>query len=105
MKKDIFPMEALSVSRLPEGKAWRYEPKWDGFRCLAYKRGKIVSLYSKSGKPLGRYFPDIVDTLAKLEAKNFFIDGELLIAGEEGYSFPDLQMRLHPAASRVRMLA
>jgi ATP-dependent DNA ligase len=105
VRTDIPPMEALLVSQLPEGKEWRYEPKWDGFRCLAYKRAKTVSLRSKSGKPLERYFPDIVGILQILEANNFVIDGELLIAGEEGYSFSDLQMRLHPAASRVKMLA
>jgi ATP-dependent DNA ligase len=104
-RHEIFPMEALLVSRLPEGKDWRYEPKWDGFRCLAYKRKTLVTLKSKSGKPLERYFPDIVSVLGKLLAKNFVLDGELLVEGENGYSFSDLQMRLHPASSRVRMLA
>jgi ATP-dependent DNA ligase len=98
-------MEALLVSRLPEGKEWRYEPKWDGFRCLAFKRGKNIYLRSKSGKPLARYFPDVAETLKKIKAKSFVIDGELLISGDEGYSFSDLQLRLHPAASRVKMLA
>jgi ATP-dependent DNA ligase len=104
-RKEIFPMEALLVSQLPEGKEWRYEPKWDGFRCLAYKRDNTVTLRSKSGKTLERYFPDIVSILEKLTAKNFVLDGELLVAGDSGYSFSDLQMRLHPAASRVNMLA
>jgi ATP-dependent DNA ligase len=104
-KKEIFPMEALLVSQLPEGKEWRYEPKWDGFRCLAYKRDNTVTLRSKSGKTLERYFPDIVSILEKLTAKNFVLDGELLVAGNSGYSFSDLQMRLHPAASRVNMLS
>jgi ATP-dependent DNA ligase len=99
------PMEALLVDRLPEGKDWRYEPKWDGFRCLAEKREHTVTLRSKSGKPLERYFPDIVSRLEDLAAKTFILDGELLIEGEHGYSFSDLQLRLHPAASRVRMLA
>lgn len=98
-------MEALLVGRLPKGEEWRYEPKWDGFRCLADKRGKTVTLRSKSGKPLERYFPDIVGVLEKLAANNFVLDGELLVEGESGYSFSDLQMRLHPAASRVNMLA
>jgi ATP-dependent DNA ligase len=101
----LLPMEALLVDRLPEGKDWRYEPKWDGFRCLAFKRGTTVTLRSKSGKPLERYFPDIVSVLGKLAAEKFVIDGELLVKGESGYSFSDLQMRLHPAASRVNMLA
>ena len=100
-----FPMEALLVNELPEGKEWRYEPKWDGFRCLAHKRGPTVTLRSKSGRPLERYFPDIVRLLEKLAVRTFLLDGELLVEGEKGYSFSDLQMRLHPAASRVHMLA
>ena len=100
-----FPMEALLVGELPEGKEWRYEPKWDGFRCLAHKRGPTVTLRSKSGRPLERYFPDIVGLLEKLAVRTFLLDGELLVEGEKGYSFSDLQMRLHPAASRVHMLA
>jgi ATP-dependent DNA ligase len=98
-------MEALPVGRLPEGKDWRYEPKWDGFRCLAHEDDGRVTLRSKSGKPLGRYFPDIVRLLERLPAKMFLLDGELLVKGTDGYSFSDLQMRLHPAASRVDMLA
>ena len=98
-------MEALLVERLPEGKEWRYEPKWDGFRCLAFKRNHTVTLRSKSGKPLERYFPDVVSVLEKLAPTHCVLDGELLIKGESGYSFSDLQMRLHPAASRVKMLA
>ena len=100
-----FPMEALLVGELPEGKEWRYEPKWDGFRCLAHKRDLTVTLRSKSGRPLERYFPDIVGLLEKLAVRTFLLDGELLVEGEKGYSFSDLQMRLHPAASRVHMLA
>ena len=103
--RNILPMEALLVSHLPEGKDWRYEPKWDGFRCLACKRDTTVTLRSKSGKPLERYFPDIVSMLEKLVAMNFVLDGELLVKGDSGYSFSDLQTRLHPAASRVKILA
>jgi ATP-dependent DNA ligase len=98
-------MEAVLVGHLPEGNDWRYEPKWDGFRCLAYKRDTGVALRSKSGRPLERYFPDIVSVLEKLAATRFILDGELLVKGDSGYSFSDLQMRLHPAASRVKMLA
>lgn len=103
--RTLFPMEAALVDELPKGTGWRYEPKWDGFRCLAGKRDPTVTLRSKSGKPLERYFPDIVDLLEKRTAKTFLLDGELLVEGEKGYSFSDLQMRLHPAASRVHMLA
>jgi ATP-dependent DNA ligase len=105
LRQDILPMEALLVDRLPEGNEWRYEPKWDGFRCLAFKREHNVTLRSKSGKPLERYFPDVVSRLEKLAPTHCVLDGELLVEGESGYSFSDLQMRLHPAASRVKMLA
>jgi ATP-dependent DNA ligase len=98
-------MEALLVGALPEGSDWRYEPKWDGFRCLAQKRDPTVTLRSKSGRPLERYFPDIVGVLTKLAAKAFLLDGELVVKSEKRYSFSDLQLRLHPAASRVHMLA
>ena len=104
-RKGLLPMEAELVSQLPEGPDWRYEPKWDGFRCLAYKRDAVVTLRSKSSKPLERYFPDIVSMLQRLAATGFILDGELLVKGPSGYSFSDLQMRLHPAASRVNMLA
>ena len=103
--KPLFPMEALLVGRLPEGNTWRYEPKWDGFRCLAFKRPRGVTLRSKSGKPLERYFPDIASVLRRVQAREFVLDGELLVKGPNGYSFSDLQMRLHPAATRVDMLA
>lgn len=104
MKVDFLPMEALSVDELPKGKSWVYEPKWDGFRCLARKNKNEITLTSKSGKPLNRYFPDIVERLLKIKA-DFLLDGELVIFTETGLSFSDLQLRLHPAASRVAKLA
>jgi ATP-dependent DNA ligase len=101
----IAPMEALAATEVPRGPEWQYEPKWDGFRCIAFRRDKSVELQSKSGQPLGRYFPDIVGELEKLEAKRFILDGELVIPVDGNLSFNDLQLRLHPAASRVNMLA
>jgi ATP-dependent DNA ligase len=98
------PMEALLVASLPQGKEWRYEPKWDGFRCMAFKQDKKIELVSKSGRPLNRYFPDIVALLKQVKAPHFVLDGELVIAKDKGYSFGDLQLRLHPAASRVAKL-
>lgn len=98
-------MEARSVAALPEGRDWRYEPKWDGFRCLAHKNKGRITLQSKSGKPLGRYFPDIIAVLEKIEAEKFILDGELVIKNGDAPSFGDLQLRLHPAASRVNKLA
>jgi ATP-dependent DNA ligase len=99
------PMEALLAAELPEGEGWQYEPKWDGFRCLARRDGAEVTLTSKSGKPLARYFPDIVDMLAQMKAKRFLLDGELIIPVGDALSFDALQLRLHPAESRVRKLA
>src|SRR2546430_8161917 len=98
------PMEALSVDEIPIGPDWRYEPKWDGFRCLAFRDGERIELRSKSGQPLGRYFPDVVAALAALPAACFVLDGEIVIPIERRLSFEALQLRLHPAESRVRKL-
>jgi|SRR5579884_319537 len=99
------PMEAQLAAELPEGKGWQYEPKWDGFRCLARRDGDEVTLSSKSGKPLARYFPDVVDMLRGLKSRQFLLDGELIIPAGDALSFEELQLRLHPAESRVRKLA
>lgn len=101
---NIEPMEALSASALPEGDGWQYEPKWDGFRCIATRDGASIQLQSKSGQPLERYFPDVVEALSQLHAKHFVLDGEVVLPVDGRPSFDDLQMRLHPAASRVRKL-
>ena len=98
-------MEALLASELPEGPGWQFEPKWDGFRCLAKRDWEDISLTSKSGKPLARYFPDVVDMLKALQTKKFLLDGELIIPAGDALSFEALQLRLHPAESRVRKLA
>lgn len=103
---DTAPMEARLAQEIPvDGAAWQYEPKWDGFRCLAFKSGDAVDIRGKSGKPLGRYFPEIVGHLRSLPASRFVIDGEIVIELSGGYSFEALQMRLHPAASRIRKLS
>ena len=99
------PMEALLAAELPQGGGWQFEPKWDGFRCLARRDGDEVTLTSKSGKPLARYFPDVVDMLGKLTSTRFLLDGELIIPIGDALSFDALQLRLHPAESRVRKLA
>ncbi len=98
-------MEARSADEIPEGDEWQYEPKWDGFRCLAFRDGDEVYLQSKSGQPLARYFPDIVKSLGELSAEHFVLDGELVIPIDGALSFDELQLRLHPAASRVQKLA
>src|SRR3989442_1293414 len=99
------PMEAKSVTELPVGGNWQYEPKWDGFRCLAFRDGDKVSLQSKSGQPLGRYFPELVDVLSTLRARQFVLDGEIVVPIDGRLSFDELLLRIHPAASRVQKLA
>jgi len=102
---DIAPMEAKLAAELPTGAGWQYEPKWDGFRCLAYRDGDDVRLQSKSGKPLGRYFPEVLSFLRALATPTFILDGELLISIEGVLSFDALQARLHPAESRILKLS
>jgi ATP-dependent DNA ligase len=101
----IAPMEALLAEDLPDEPGWQYEPKWDGFRCIAVREGSAVDLWSKSGKPLGRYFPEVVEMLGRLRATRFVLDGELLISSGGVVSFDALQLRLHPAESRIRKLS
>ena len=98
-------MEALLAADLPEGNGWQFEPKWDGFRCLARREGEEVRLTSKSGKPLARYFPEVSEMLHGLNEPQFLLDGELIIPVGDALSFEALQLRLHPAESRVRRLA
>ena len=105
LKNSYAPMEALPATELPTGEPWQYEPKWDGFRCLAFRDGDRVELMSKSAKSLTRYFPELVAALSKLEARKFVLDGEIVIPVHGGLSFDDLLMRIHPAASRVKKLS
>lgn len=99
------PMEARLVESLPEEVGWQFEPKWDGFRCLAFRHGHTVELRAKSGKSLSRFFPEVTAALAALPARHFVLDGELAIPVGDSLSFDALQMRLHPADSRIRKLA
>jgi ATP-dependent DNA ligase len=99
------PMEARLVEDLPDDGDWQFEPKWDGFRCLAFKSGKDVELCAKSGKTLSRYFPDVVERVRAMRKTSFVLDGELIIIADGALSFEALQSRLHPAASRVAKLA
>jgi ATP-dependent DNA ligase len=101
----LAPMELRSVATIPDGPQWLYEPKWDGFRCIAHRDGQTVELVSKNGQPLARYFPEIVFALQRLEADRFSLDGELVVPLAGALSFGALQQRIHPAASRVAMLA
>ena len=101
----LAPMEAVITAELPDGDGWQYEPKWDGFRCIARRDDEKVEMISRSGKPLGRYFPDVIDILGRVKEERFVLDGELIIPLDDRLDFEALQMRLHPAESRVRKLA
>ena len=103
--KTYAPMDARLVEKIPGGPVWQYEPKWDGFRCLAFREGSKVDLRSKKGQPLGRYFPEIVAALLELKARQFVIDSELVVPTEKGLSFDALLERIHPAASRIKKLS
>lgn len=102
---DYPPMEAQSATAVPEGPEWQYEPKWDGFRCLAFRDGDAVEIRSKSGQPLARYFPDVVEALREVKAKTFVLDGEIVVPVDGNLSFDSLLQRIHPAESRIRKLA
>jgi ATP-dependent DNA ligase len=101
----LAPLEARSVEQIPAGEGWQYEPKWDGFRCIAFRECEKIYLQSKAGQPLARYFPDIADALAQVPETYFVLDGEIVIPVSGALSFDELQLRLHPAASRVAKLA
>src|SRR3984957_16929671 len=102
----VAPMEARSAETLPnEPGKWQFEPKWDGFRCLAFKDGGAVELKGKSGTSLGRFFPEVLATLGDLPFERFVVDGELVIELNGRLTFDALQARLHPAASRIRKLS
>jgi ATP-dependent DNA ligase len=105
IKPPFAPMEALSVDTIPTGPEWQYEPKWDGFRCLAFRDGKDVVLQSKSGQPLTRYFPELAADMLFANAKKFVLDGEIVVPTEGAFSFDALLQRIHPAQSRVNKLA
>jgi ATP-dependent DNA ligase len=99
------PEEAKSAETIPAGPGWLYEPKWDGFRCLAFRQDGKVQLQSKAGQPLHRYFPELVAALAELPQSQFVLDGEIVIYEGARLSFDKLLMRIHPAESRIRRLS
>ena len=105
LRQPVAPMEALPVDSIPVGEAWRYEPKWDGFCCLAFRDGAKVELQSKSGRPMSRYFPELSAALGKLKPKTFVLDGKIVVPADGAFSFDALLQRIHPAQSRIRKLA
>ncbi|MCW2406695.1 ATP-dependent DNA ligase [Sphingobium sp. B1D7B] len=104
-KAPLAPMEAVLVEELPSPPGWQYEPKWDGFRAIAAREGDNIEIWSKSGKPLGRYFPEMIAHIRNLPEKHLLLDGELVIPIGDHLSFNVLQARLHPAASRIAKLS
>lgn len=99
------PMEAKRVDKIPTGDRWQFEPKWDGFRAIIFRSGDTVAIQSKNGQPLTRYFPEIAEAIRSVKAKQFVVDGEIVIPVGGHLSFDDLLLRIHPAESRVRKLA
>ena len=99
------PMEAETAAELPEGDGWQYEPKWDGFRCIAFRDGDALALQSKNQKPLERYFPEVRDALLALRPQRYVLDGELVVPVEGRLDFDQLLQRIHPAASRIKKLS
>jgi len=98
-------MEADTAREIPSGPDWEYEPKWDGFRCIAFREDATVHIMSKSGQPLARYFPEIKAALLSLAAKKFVLDGELIVTHDRTLDFDALLQRIHPAESRIKKLA
>jgi ATP-dependent DNA ligase len=98
-------MLAKRVAEIPAGDLWIFEPKWDGFRCVVFRDRDEVLLQSRDGKPLNRYFPEVVEVLLKQLPERCVLDGEIVIATKDGLDFDALQLRIHPAASRVKLLA
>ena len=97
IKPPFAPMEALLVHEIPTGGNWQYEPKWDGFRCLAFRDGRKIHLQSKSGQPLTRYFPELVEAFGRLSATRFVLDGEVAVPGVFGVAEPKVG-RVTPCA-------
>jgi ATP-dependent DNA ligase len=101
----IKPQLAKSARELPAGDDWCYEPKWDGFRTIVFRDGDDVHLQSRNGKPMNRYFPDVVEQALALPAQRYVIDGEMVVTVDGIQEFDLLSQRIHPAASRVERLA
>ncbi len=98
-------MLAKRVEELPTGDGWIFEPKWDGFRALIFRDGDEIFIQSRDQKPLNRYFPDLLDPLRATLPPRCVVDGEIVIVKNNGLDFDELQLRIHPAASRVRLLS
>src|SRR3954449_4237208 len=101
----IQPQLARAAKELPQGDGWRYEPKWDGFRTIAFRDGDEVRLQSRNGKPMNRYFPEVIEQVLALPAERVVLDGEMVVTVDGIQEFDLLSQRIHPAASRVEKLS
>src|SRR5499433_1459242 len=101
----LAPRLSSAADALPSGEGWQFEPKWDGFRTLVFRDGDEILLQSRDSKPMNRYFPELVAPLAAALPARCVVDGEIVIVGEHGLDFEALLLRIHPAASRVKLLA
>ena len=101
----VHPQLARSAKELPDGEGWRYEPKWDGFRTIVFRDGDRVQLQSRNGRPMNRYFPDVIEQVKALPAERLVLDGEMIVVVDGVQEFDLLSQRIHPATSRVERLA
>src|SRR5687767_3185564 len=101
----VLPMLAKAVAELPEGDGWIFEPKWDGFRALVFRDGREVFIQSRDGKPLARYYPELIEPLKAQLPDRCVLDGEIVVVRPGRLDFEALQLRLHPAASRIEKLS
>src|SRR4051794_14717109 len=105
LKPPIKPQLARAAKELPTGEEWRFEPKWDGFRTIVFRDGHDVHLQSRNGKPMNRYFPEVIPHIQSLDSDRIVLDGELIVVVDGIQEFDLLGQRIHPAKSRVEMLA
>ena len=98
-------MLAKRIDELPAGQSWIFEPKWDGFRALIFRDGDEILIQSRDAKSLNRYFPELIETLSSQLPARCVLDGEIVVAKNDGLDFEELQLRIHPAASRVKLLS
>jgi ATP-dependent DNA ligase len=105
LKPPVKPQLARPAKELPDGEGWRFEPKWDGFRTIVFRDGDDVQLQSRNGRPMNRYFPEVVEQVLSLPGKRLVLDGEMIVVVDGIQEFDLLSQRIHPAASRVEMLA
>jgi ATP-dependent DNA ligase len=105
LEPPIKPQLAKSAKELPDGDGWVYEPKWDGFRTIVFRDGDDVYLQSRNGKPMNRYFPEVVESIRRMDSDRLVMDGEIIVVVDGVQEFDLLGQRIHPAESRVRMLS